>query len=201
MIYDALGNRLNLRPSELSLAPALSFGEARARYSVYGGSTSVSLYADRVAFDFPGLVPSDIAIIQEIMMAVHDSLPKTFPSIEPGRIEIEDYAHLDIGTQEAVSAFLNNYRLLSVEATFGEDLAVINTPSVRYSVVAQDGSWKSVVGVEPSQLSTTAIFGTISTTLLALPADLSFMDKAAKVQAITRRALASLNLEPENVAG
>ena len=201
MIYDVLGVRLNIQPNELSAAPANNFAEARARYSVYGGSSSVSLLADRIAFDFPGLVSSDLGIMHEIMATVYDNFPSAFPDVSPARIEAQEYAHLDIGTQEAVAAFLNKYRVSTVEKTFGDDLAVINTPSVRYSIVAQDGSWKSVVSTEISQLSTTALFGTISTSLLKLPDRLDFVSTLGRFQTITLRALASLDLEPENAAG
>jgi hypothetical protein len=201
MTYDVLGTRLNIQPSELSVTPATNFAEARARYSVYGGSSSVSLFADRIAFDFPGLVSSDVSIMHEIMAAIYDSFPRAFPEVSPARIEAQDYAHLDIGTQEAVAAFLNKYRVSAVEATFGNDMPVISTPSVRYSIVAQDGTWKSIVSVETSQLSTTALFCTISTSLLKLPDRPNFITTLSRFQAITLRALASLDLEPENAAG
>lgn len=201
MIYDALGARLNIQPSELSIQPTHSLGEACARYTVYGGPTSVSLMADRIAFDFPNLLPSDLPVVYEIMGAVHDTFPKSFPEIEEGRIEVQDYAHLDIGTQEAVQTFLNGFRIPMVEQVFGTDLPVVNTPALKFSVVSEDAGWKSVVAVEQSQLSSAALFGSIGTTLVKFPPNKTYLEKAAIVQGITARCLAALNLEIENAAG
>jgi hypothetical protein len=200
MVYEALGTRLNIQPSELTINPTHSLGEARARYTIYGGASSVSLLADRISFDFPNLLPSDTSLVLEIMSTLHDAFPKAFPEVEQGRIEVQDYAHLDIGTQEAVNEFLNGYRIAAVEAAFGEDFPIISMPSVRYAVVAQDASWKSVVSAEPSQLATTALFGSVVTTLLKVSPEQTYLEKAAFVQSITNRCLAALNLESDNGA-
>jgi hypothetical protein len=155
MVYDSLGARLNVQPSELTTYPTHSLGEARARYTIYGGTTSVSLYSDRISFDFPNLLPSDMSLVLEIMSTLHDAFPSAFPEAEQVRIEVQDFAHFDIGTQEAVNDFLNLYRIAAVEGVFGDDFPIINTPALKFAAVAQDASWKSVVSVEASQLSCT----------------------------------------------
>ena len=196
MLYELLGERLNIQSSEFSIFPNSTLGEVRAKFSVFGGTSSVSLFADRMAFDFPNLFPSDLPIVHEIMGSVHDGFGKYFPEIEHRRVEIQDYAHLDIGAPEAVDSFLDRYRVGEIAKTFGE--TVLENPSWKFTVVAQDGSWQSAVTVERSQMQTSALFAAAQISLHKLLTTQSYLEKAQVVFDITSRCLRVINLENEN---
>src|SRR5689334_8080237 len=55
MLHDALGTRLNIQPSELSVNPGAKLSEVNARYAIFGGQSAVTLFSDRLAFDFPAI--------------------------------------------------------------------------------------------------------------------------------------------------
>lgn len=150
MILAALGQRFNVQPGELSVQPANSLSETRVKYTIYGGQTSVSLLADRLAFDFPNLLPGDLGVVFEILSTVHDAFPKAFPELEQGRIEVQDFAHLDLGSQEAVKNFFQPYNIEGIESTFGKDLPVISTCYPKFALTSEGGDWKCTVDLEQS---------------------------------------------------
>ena len=198
MIYDLLGQRLNVQPSEFSTVPTNTLGEARAKFNVYGGTSSVSLLADRIAFDFPSLFPSDLPIVHEIMGTIHDRFRDHFSEIEQGKVEVQDYAHLDIGSQEAVSTFLNKFQVQGVAAAFGPD--VRNIPAAKFTVISEDGSWQSAITIERSQMQTSALFAAAQISLYKFSPTQSYLEKAGVVFDITKRCLVAVNLENEDAA-
>jgi hypothetical protein len=198
MIYDLLGQRLNVQPSEFSTNPTNTLGEARAKYNVYGGGSSVSLLADRIAFEFPSLAPTELPIVHEIMGKVHDGFRDHFSEIEQGRVEVQDYAHLDIGSQEAVNTFLNRFQVQGVAEAFGS--GVINVPSAKFTVISEDGSWQSAITVERSQMQTSALFGATQLSLHKFTPTQSYLEKAGVVFDITKRCLLAVGLENEDAA-
>jgi hypothetical protein len=199
MICDALGSRLNIQTGELSMSAGNSFGEVRARYSIYGGNTSVTLMSDKLAFDFPGLLPVDLPLVYEILGTVHDKFPVAFPEIGQPRMEVQDYAHLDLGTVEAVQALLNKFQIHSVGPSFSPML-IISRPSAKFTVVAEDGSWQCESSIEQSQLISSGLFMSVKMIFHKLPLGLPFLEKAATVQDITKRCLAAVGLESENAS-
>lgn len=198
MVYSLLGERLNIQPGEFSGVSTNTLGEACAKFNIYGGSTSVSLFANRVAFDFPNLTAQDLPIVHEVMGTIHDGFHSYFPEIEQGKVELQDYAHLDVGELSAVDTILEKYRIAAVDEAFGADIPVLNTPSAKFLVTAKDGAWQSAVTVEKSQLSATAIFALASISIRKMPPNQKYLEKAAFVNEITKRCLAAVNLESAN---
>ena len=194
MLSGAFGSSdFNLQTAELTTNASQNFSELRARYSVFGGATSVSLLPDRIAFDFPGLSAVDLPLVRQILEIVHDEFIKAFSEVTFGRLEVQDFAHLDLGKQEAVSTVLEKYRLSELGIVFGDSIVV--TPSARFSIASNDGSWRAVAMLEPSQQTTTALFSSLSVTLLKVPPALPYHEKAGLVQSIIERCLKALHLE------
>jgi hypothetical protein len=196
-VYDALGVRLNIQPSEFSINPTHSYGDARARFSIYGGNTSITLMPDKLSFDFPGLLSSDLPLVYEIMGVIHDKFPNVFAEVEQGRIEVQDYAHLDLGTVEAAKTVLDRYRIDSIETSFSP-ASVLNTPSLKFTVLADDGSWQSELMVDQSLLITSGLF--VSCRMVFHKLAPSFLEKLTAVQDVEARCLAAVGLESENAA-
>ncbi|MCK1523044.1 hypothetical protein [Bradyrhizobium sp. 17] len=197
-LHGALAERLNIQASELSANPSSRLSEVYARYNVYGGSSAVTLFADRIAFDFPGITGSDLPLIYEIMGAVHDNFPAAFPELKFGRAEVQDLCHFDLGSQDQVSAFFERFVFQSVSDSFKDYPSQI-TFGPKFQVVSEDGRFRSSAFVESSALSSTAIFGSINSTLAMTEGSKPFLEKAQFMQSLTQRCLNGLDLEIDNV--
>lgn len=198
-LYEALGPRLNIQPAELSANAGTQLSEVRARYNIYGGPSAVTLMADRIAFDFPNITTSDLALVYEIMGSIHDRFPNVFPELKLGRVEVQDMSHLDLGSQEDVSAFFERFNIPALSGAF-HDLPAQIVCGAKFHVTSEDGKWKCNVIVEPSQVSSTAVFGVINATLMKPEPTAKYLDKAAFINNLTQRCLSALDLEIDNAA-
>jgi hypothetical protein len=94
MIYEALAAKIPVNVGDFSVQPGTILSEVRARYGIYGGATSVTLHANKIVFDFPSLIPSDMPIVREVLSSVHDAFPKAFPELDYKTMEVQSYEHL-----------------------------------------------------------------------------------------------------------
>lgn len=196
-LHGALGERLNIQASELSANASPQLSEVRARYNIYGGGSAVTLFADRIAFDFPAINGGDLPLIYEIMGTVHDNFPTTFPELKFGRAEVQDLSHLDLGSQDQVKAFFERFVFQSVSDAF-KDYPTQITYGPKFQVISEDGRFRSNVFVESSALSSTAVFSSINSTLAMAEGSKPFLEKAQFMEAITKRCLNGLDLEIDN---
>jgi hypothetical protein len=155
MVYDALANKVPINPAELSVHGNTVLGEVYAKYNIYGGATSVSLYADKLAFDFPNLIPSDRPLVEQVIASIHDGFPITFPELSYRRMKISSFEHLDLSNANAVDAFLNRFRLPHAESLSS---AVVVHPGAKFKAILQDQNWECDFSAERSALSATAVF-------------------------------------------
>lgn len=197
-LYSSLGTRLNIQTSELSGNAGNRLSEMYARYNIYGGPSTVSLFADRVAFEFPNITSADLALIYEIMGTVHDFIPTSFPELRLAHVEVQDFCHFDLGTQEQVGTFFQRFQFQPLCDAFG-DLPSQFTFGPKFEIASEDGRFRCKVFVEPSSVSSTAIFGSIITTL-SMPAPANFPEKTEIIEGLTRRCLSGLGLEIDGAA-
>lgn len=201
MLHSSLGARLNMQPSELGGQQSNQLSEVRARYSIYGGSSAVTLFADRVAFDFPGISGGDLALVYDIMGTIHDAFPNAFPELHFARAEVQDRSHLDLGSQDSVKEFFDRFAVQAVSDAFS-DLPSQFVFGPKFQVASEDGRFRCEVSVEPSATLSTAIFGSLSTTLPVTDAAMPFLEKAQFIQNLTQRCLSGLDLEIDSaIAG
>src|SRR5262245_10280481 len=66
MVYDCLAGKIQVNASEFSARVGNTLGEVEWRYNVYGGITSVSMTPNRLAFDFPNLLPNDFPVVIQV---------------------------------------------------------------------------------------------------------------------------------------
>ena len=52
------------------------------------GVSLVTMHSERLAFDFPNLVPNDLPVVQQIIQATHDAFPKAFAELDYERADI-----------------------------------------------------------------------------------------------------------------
>src|SRR5689334_3270865 len=67
VIFKQVGAKIPVHVNEFSAYASGKLNEMYARYNVYGGPSSVSLFSDRLAIDFPNLLPADIPLVGELL--------------------------------------------------------------------------------------------------------------------------------------
>jgi hypothetical protein len=199
-IYERLRERITIKSNEFS-APlaAAHMGDLYAKYSIFGGNASVTLFPDKLIFDFPNLTVSDQLLVNDIMRAVHDGLSTAFPELSSRRIEIVDLAHLDVGSVELVESFMRLFYAgqIGMRAT---QLPLIYRAAGRLLISADDGAWQNSVLIDRSLAKTTALFVSFSMSFFNVPWSLSFEEKQALVLTASGNCLRLLDLEFDDAA-
>jgi hypothetical protein len=198
MVYDALAGKTNPSVAEFSVEPASVLGEARARYRLFGGATSIFIQADRLGFDFPHLVSADYPTVVDVIATIHDAFPTAFPELQYERVETQSLDHLDLVENGAVERFLHQYEIATSDNPFPSP--VVMQPGLRFTVVAQDQSWQCALLAERSLLSATALFVGLNMSLRALSTAPSYTDKMARLTAVRSSVLRSIGLENVDAA-
>jgi hypothetical protein len=199
MVHDALAGKTNPSVADFSVNPAAAvLGEARARYRLFGGATSISIQADRLAFDFPNLLPAEYPIVFDVIAAIHDAFPKSFPELAYERVEAQSVDHLDLVENGAVERFLGRYEIATTDNAFPSP--VVMQPGLKFTVVAQDQSWQCALLAERSLLSATALFVSLNMSIRALSDAPSYSDKMARITAVTNSVLGFIGLESVDAA-
>jgi hypothetical protein len=167
--------------------------DARARYNIYGGATSVALHADKLVFDFPNVIPSDYPTVRNVMMSIHDAFPDAFPELQYHRLDVQCLEHVDLLELEGVRLFLERYKVQDSERSFGSPVVI--QPQVKFTAIAQDQSWECTFTAERSLLSATALFAAVGITLRNVSPSMPYLDKADAVAALARSCLKVVGLE------
>jgi len=197
MVLDAVPKvDVVVNANEFSVRQSNVLGENQARYSIYGGGTSVSMQVDRLTFDFPGIVTTDLPVVWKIIKAIHDALPTSFPDIAYDRIETNSGVHLGLADVSAVENVLSRFPLPDVERAFGKD-QVIARPVGKIDLVSADQKWSYAITVERSLLQPTAIFAYAVGSHRGLSATMPFEQKLDQIVKISKNCFALLGLEPD----
>jgi hypothetical protein len=80
MIFTAVGGKIPVNAKEFSAVMSANVGEVHARYNVYGGASSLSVFADRLSADFPVLTPADYPLVRVLLKTAHDAFAAECPS-------------------------------------------------------------------------------------------------------------------------
>src|SRR5262249_46906356 len=198
MVYDALAGKTNPSVAEFSVDVATVLGEARARYRLFGGASSIFIQADRLVFDFPNLVPADYTIVYDVIAAIHDAFPKWFPELQYERVETQCPEHLDLVENGALERFLRRYEIATTDTTFSSP--IVMQPGLKFTVVAQDQSWQCALVAERSVLIATGLFVLLNMTIRGLSNFPSYSDKMARITAVTNSVRRLIGLEHEDAA-
>jgi hypothetical protein len=201
MVHKGFQGKLPVHASELSGVPgAATIGDLRARWSIYGGSSSVTLFADRLEFDFPALAPSDYPLAWDILRTIHDLLPATLERWQYDKIESSAFEHLEIPAHVGVADYLERFMRSEINAAFA-DTDVVAQPGIKFRLSSQIGSWDCELVMEKSLFNAAAIFIVRNVTMYKVDATASFENKVMRGQDIARRCLAALGLEHDNATG
>lgn len=200
MIHESLSSKFPLSPTDFSLQTSALLSEVRAKYNIFGGASSITLYSDRLAIDLPNLVPNEYPVAWDILASIHDGFVSSFSELNYDRVEAQSYEHLDLSREDFVTELLGRHRVAEVDSAF-VSTPIVNQPAVRFSVVAQDQKWQCGIMAERSLISATAIFVSLTISLRKVDRSLSFLEKATLAQYLTKSCLSALGLEHEDVSG
>src|SRR6266481_3362545 len=109
MIFSKVGAKIPVSPKEFSVTDSANMGETSGRYNIYGGASSISIFVDRLAADFPLLAPSEYALVRVLLKTVHDEFISEFPNCPVSRVEYSSGDHIEILAPHTVKEFLGRY--------------------------------------------------------------------------------------------
>lgn len=190
LIFKRVGARIPVSVNEFSAYTSVKLSEVYARYNVYGGPSSVSLFADKLAIDFPNLVPGDIPLVGELLKIIHDGFAAEFTQVSYGRVDIQSGAHLEVLPPDTVKDFLARYQFKSVEDTFREAGAVTE-PGVKFAAKSFSPQWSYSLMAEQSLLNAAAVYAYASISLTDAKTVPTFEEKnrlAASITGLTLKA-------------
>jgi hypothetical protein len=156
-IFRLVGARIPVAVNEFSTHVPGRVSEMYARYNVYGGASSVSLFADKLIMDFPSLLPADIPLVRELLKIVHDGFAGAFTQVSYSRVDIQSGSHLEVLAPDTVKEFLERYKIANVEKVFGE-AGAITEPAVRFAAKGSRPPWTYALMIEQSLVNAAAIF-------------------------------------------
>ena len=195
MIYDALAEVVPITSKEFTLLGANQLSEVRAKYAIFGGTSSVTISPDALVFDFPGLFPKDTPLVQQILSRIHDALPVSFPDLRYEQIDVQSFEHLEfIREQDNPTDYLAKFRFPTATPELGGDL-VLYEPVGKCEIMAQDGRWKCTLNVERSQSNARAVFVATTFSLYKVEQSSPYQEKLERVRNIIRNGHRLLELE------
>src|SRR5262249_5019189 len=155
------------------------------------------LHADRLVFDFPNLAPTDLPIVRQILVAVHDAFPKAFLELDYERAEVQSYEHLDLMDEAKVRELLSAYEMQSVSRVFGEG-RVIQRPAAKVELLSEDQRWQATCSIERSLLRPSAVFFVMLISLRKLSPQSPYEEKATLAREVSKSCQAVFGIEVED---
>jgi hypothetical protein len=197
MLYDALSDVVPIKSNEFSVVASTQLNEVRARYSIYGGRSAVSITSDAVVFDFPSLVPTDAPLVQQIFARVHDALPKAFPEVNYETVNVQSFEHLAFTDQsDDPNDYLARFTFPNSDKFLGE--GVVFRPAGKCEIVAQDQTWQCTLAVERSLYNARAVFVAITFAMKKMGLSSSYAEKVERAEKIVRFCHQLLDLKQIN---
>jgi hypothetical protein len=197
LIFKRVGARIPVNVGEFSTYAPGKLSEMNARYNVYGGPSSVSLFPDRLRLDFPNLLPADIPLVGELLKIVHDSFAAEFKQVTYSHVDIQTGAHMEVLPPDNVKDLLARYRIKSVEDTFREAGAVTEA-GIRFAAKSSNPPWSYSLMAEQSLLDAAAVYTFSTTSLMDAKKVPTFEEKLKLTALIASLAFKSFGAEQIN---
>lgn len=192
-IYHSLQPQFSVTTRDFSIAQTPVLGEHFVRYNLFAGANAISLYADKLLFEYRNLIPSDYAAVTQITKLAHDGFSENFKEIELKAVEYQAYEHVEIldGTP---AAFLGQFAAPELKAR-ATRLPGEFRPGVRFRRVNVDQKTVVSLNAEDSMLSAKAVFFAMSVTISDATAIPTFEQKYELVGGQLQQSLALLDFE------
>jgi hypothetical protein len=198
MILASVGGRIPVLVSQFSASMTGRISDIFARYNIYGGTSSITLFPEKLVFDFPQLLPGDIPLVQDFLRIVHDAFAAEFSQAAYGRVDIQISEHLEILPPSTVTSFLAQYQNKSVVKSFAEISGIVES-GIRFTAKSSAPPWTCAVMAEQSLLNAAALYIGETLTLADASTLPSFDEKFKLVAQIGGQALKAFGLEHADV--
>lgn len=194
MIFSRVGATIPVSVNEFSTFASGKLSEMYARYNLYGGPSSVSLFADKLTIDFPSLLPGDIPLVGQLLKIVHDSFAAEFKQVSYGRVDMQSGSHLEVLPPDTVKEVLARYQIQGLDDIFREAGAVIE-PGIKFAAKSSSPPWSYSLMVEQSLLNASALYVYATVSLTDAKAVPTFEDKIGLIAHIGGLALKAFGAE------
>jgi hypothetical protein len=194
MILRSVGARIPVQVSQFSISTSSKVSDINARYNVYGGASSITLFPDKLVFDFPQLLLPDIPLVRDLLRTIHDAFEAEFSQVSYARVDIQTAQHLELLPPTTVAEFLGRYRIKDFEEVFAEVEAVVE-PAIRFSAKSSKPPWTCIMMAEQSLMNAAAIYYWESMSISDAAAVNTFDDKFKLVTQIGGLSLRAFKLE------
>jgi hypothetical protein len=199
LIYAALAPAFPVTPADLSVNSSNRLSEIWAKFNLYAGPNSVTLFTDRLAFEFLNLLFSDYPLVYDLLRRVADEFPSHFESCDYERVEVQSFVHLELLPPAEATQYLKRFEHKVDLAPFSSLASfVVEEPGARMSVIAADLSWRSRIGIERSLAIANGVYLEVSTTLNKVSKEVPFDEKLRLAQSVGDTWLQVLALEQSN---
>jgi hypothetical protein len=196
LIYEALAPVFPVTPADLSINSSNRLSEIWAKFNLYAGPNSVTLFTDRLAFEFLNLLLPDYPLVYDLLRRVHDEFPLHFELCDYERVEAQSFVHLELLPPAEATQYLKQFERLGDSASFSSLASfVVEEPGARMSVIAADSSWRSRIGIERSLATSNGVYLEVSTTLNKGSKEVPFDEKLRLAESIGDAWLRVLALE------
>src|SRR5262249_37714434 len=128
-----------------------------ARYNVYGGPSSVSLFADRLTIDFPNLLPNDTPLVGQLLKIVHDSFAAEFEQVSYGRVDMQTASHFEVLPPDTLKEVLGRYQIKGLDDIF-RSAGAVTEPGIKFAAKSSSPPWSYSLMVEQSLLNASAFY-------------------------------------------
>jgi hypothetical protein len=199
LIYAALAPTFPVTPADLSVNSSNRLSEIWAKFNLYAGPNSVTLFTDRLAFDFVNLSLPDYPLVYDLLHRVHDEFALHFKLCDYERVEAQSFIHLELQPPAEATQYLKRFERSEELASFSSLVSfVVEEPGARMSVIAADLSWRSRIGIERSLAIANGVYLEVSTTLNKVSKEFPFDEKLRLAQSVGDTWLQVLALEQSN---
>ena len=199
MIFTRVGATIPVSTNEFSTFASGKLNEMYARYNVYGGPSSVSLFADKLTIDFPNLLPGDTPLVGQLLKIVHDGFAAEFKQVSYSRIEMQSGSHLEVLPPDTVKEVLANYQIKDVADVFREAGAVTE-PGIKFAAKSANPPWSYSLIAEQSLINASALYAYASVSLTDAKTVPTFEDKIGLIAHIGGLALKAFGAEQVDAA-
>jgi hypothetical protein len=201
LIYAAVAPAFPVTPADLSVNSSNRLSEIWAKFNLYAGPNSVTLFTDRLAFDFLNLSLPDYPLVYDLLRRVHDEFPLHFKLCDYERVEAQSFVHLELQPPAEATQYLKRFEHseeLALFSTLGGGF-VVEEPGARMGVIAANSSWRSRMGIERSVAIANGVYVEVSTALHKGSKEVPFDEKLRLAQSVNDVWLRILALEQSDV--
>jgi hypothetical protein len=195
LIYAALVPVFPVTPADFSINSGARLSDIWAKFNLYAGPNSVTLFTDRLAFEFVNLFLQDYPLIYDLLHRVHDEFPVRFESYDYERVEAQSLVHFELLPPAEATQYLKRFELQEHLGSFSTVGSFVEEPGARISVMAADNSWRSRIVVERSLGVANGVYLDVNTILNNGSKDVSFDEKLKLALGIGNAWLRTLSLE------